>query len=505
MPCSTCSNTGDLCFYDPNDGRRQRHGQKIVDGLPKHQTVDQTFTEVVRDGHEPLIPHQTKYGMSIGNPADRIKDRHNESGMRGDISAGPDIVPTIQYNREDNTDGSEASHGRLKLQTSRVSETESSQKVADTPVGSHETPTTVLSNKSNDGLGRHLDPKRPAMKDMQGKFGIRSSKWSLNSDEGMIAQPHSVYNFDSVPTHLESRRLARRRLLPKVASTSGARNSNRKHSRPGDQLQPSQFVWRLERRGYAVPGYARTFGNLPFSSSIGANGYPTNVQACQILNFSAPEYLIFPLVETDDSPLARTYVDFQRLGQRLIAEGTPPLQVADQGLIDVTLYFRDRLPEDPVNASTWTAEMLRSFRGTFSDKLLLACAVGVGNLMRWILMPTPENYANIPSNVRPTNLQRLKPHPAWVDLMVFPSFRNALINDLRDWVGPCMKAKWELLWPHSVEEALVHHAYTQRIFLAPEFAAYVVDPKNWLMQRSILDEFPEIEGSEINIVSESET
>lgn len=297
-------------------------------------------------------------------------------------------------------------------------------------------------------------------------------------------------------------------MLPKNPSTSetllAPGHSHRKHTTPSDQQRSHQFVWQLERRGYAVPGYTRAFGNLPFSRSICANGYPADVQARQLRSFSTPEYLIFPLIDIDDTPLGRSYTEFQRLGQNLMAEGLPSSEVADQGLIDVTLYFRDRVPEDPVNASTWTSEMLRSFRGTFSDQLLLACAVCVGSMMRWILMPTPQNYANLPPIARPTHLQRLRPHPAWVDLMVFPSFRNALINNLRDWVEPCVKAKWELLWPYALEDALIRQAQTQRIFLTPEFAAYVVDPKNWVMQRSILNDFPEVEGSEINISWQSD-
>lgn len=274
---------------------------------------------------------------------------------------------------------------------------------------------------------------------------------------------------------------------------------------PDSQQQSCLLGWQPERTGYAVPGYTRTFGNLPFSSSVNANWYPASIQARQNLNFFVPDHLIFPLADVDESPLGRAVTDFQQLGRRLIAQGLPPTQVADQGLIDVTLFFRRRLPEDPLNASTWASEMLSSFRGTFSDQLLLACAVCVGTLMRWFLMPTPENYSNIPSIARPTHMQRFKPHPAWVDLMIFPSFRNALIHNLRDWVEPCIKAKWEFLWPYPLEEALVRHAHTQQIFLTPDFSTYVDNPKNWLMQRSILEEFSEIQASEINISQEEYT
>ena len=243
------------------------------------------------------------------------------------------------------------------------------------------------------------------------------------------------------------------------------------------------------------------YGNLPYSRSIKANGYPQNIQARQLLNYRAAEQFVFPLLDTDQSPLGRAYTDFQQLGQRLIAEGAPPSELADEGPIDVTLFFRDRLPEDPVNASTWASEMLKAFRGTLADPLLLACAAYVGNLMRWFIMPTSETYAKLPALARPTRLQRLKPHPSWIDMMVFPSFRDALVNEPRDWVGPCIEAEWQVMWPHSLDDALSRHAESQRIYLAPEFAAFVVQSKNWSMKPSILEAFREIEDTEINITA----
>lgn len=262
----------------------------------------------------------------------------------------------------------------------------------------------------------------------------------------------------------------------------------------------SRMIRRAATKGYAVPGYTRSFGNLPVSSAITANGYPSGVQTHQARNFSKPEYLVSPLLEFDESPLGKAYTDFQQLGRRLIATGTPPSQVADTGPVDVTLFFRNRTPDDPVNASTWAAEMLRAFRGVLADELLLACAVCSANLMRWLLVPTAESYANIPLVARPTRLQTMKPHPAWIDLMIFPTFRNALVNKLRDWVGPCTQAEWQVLWSRPLEDALLQDSATGRTYLNSQFTSYVVDPKNWSMRRSILEDFPDIEGSEMVIL-----
>jgi hypothetical protein len=285
-----------------------------------------------------------------------------------------------------------------------------------------------------------------------------------------------------------------RRLLPRVS----ARNANETRDEHGtsEVLHPSR------RRPYVVPGYTRTFGNLPMSSSIKTNWYPADIQACQVRNVLAPEHLVCSLVDNDESPLSRTFTDFQQLARRLISQGIPTSQVVDQGSVDVTLFFRKRLPEDPVNASTWASEMLRTFRGVLADDLLLACALCTATLMRWWIMPTADNYLNIPDMVRPTRLQKCKPHPAWMDLMVFPSFRDALILKERDWVGPSTRADWRVTWSGSIEAAIVHDHSTRRTLLHPSFASHVADVRNWTMKTSILNHFPELAGSEVRLVAD---
>lgn len=143
--------------------------------------------------------------------------------------------------------------------------------------------------------------------------------------------------------------------------------------------------------------------------------------------------------------------------------------------------------------------MLKSFRGTFADELLLACAVSVASLMRWFTSPSRETYGKVPSMMLPTKSQKMKPHPSWIDMMVFPSFRDALVQQPRDWVEPCLRAEWQILWPHTLDQALNRHEDSQQIFISQEFAAFTVDPRNWMMTRRLLQDFPEVEGTEIHI------
>ena len=260
----------------------------------------------------------------------------------------------------------------------------------------------------------------------------------------------------------------------------------------------------VTRRGYAVPGYTLTFGNLPFSSSLRTNWYPENVQKQQSLLFSTPEYLVTPLADTDDSPLSSALTDFIKLCKQLMVEKTHSTQLINQDLLDVTLFFRERQPHDPINISSWASEMLRVFRGVFSDQLLLACAVCVTHLVQWLIFPTAENYSKMPLIARPTSLQRLKPHAAWIDLMIFPTFRNALVERSRDWAEPCMRAKWELIWSNPLEDALHRDEVGTRVFLSREFVLHAGVPENWVMQDSIFTDFPEVRNSEMRICRSEE-
>lgn len=175
----------------------------------------------------------------------------------------------------------------------------------------------------------------------------------------------------------------------------------------------------------------------------------------------------FPLIEEDNSPLARVYTDFQKLGQQLLSEGVELTQVVDQGPVDVTLLFRTRQSSDPMSASTWAAELQRTFAPDFPSVLLLAGADMLARFMRWLTSPTVENYANIPAMMRPTPLQRLIPHPASVDVIAMPFFRDAVIHNTKDFIGIFARAGLGVFWPLTVNYACYTEESTGRIFITP--------------------------------------
>lgn len=93
------------------------------------------------------------------------------------------------------------------------------------------------------------------------------------------------------------------------------------------------------------PGSTRSFGNLPFSSAVTANHFPTTEQDLQLRNWRHPVWKVLPQWEADDSPLGLAYTDFHRLASQL-----PETKDNQQSHIETSLLFRERKTTDVYNA-----------------------------------------------------------------------------------------------------------------------------------------------------------
>lgn len=56
----------------------------------------------------------------------------------------------------------------------------------------------------------------------------------------------------------------------------------------------------------------------------------------------------------------------------------------------------------------------------------------LSHLLRWYICRTKESYDRLPAFIRPTLLQRTIPHPPWIDVIVWPDVRDAIIQHM-DW------------------------------------------------------------------------
>lgn len=253
-----------------------------------------------------------------------------------------------------------------------------------------------------------------------------------------------------------------------------------------------------EREGTNVT----SFGNLPLSSAIVANHYPALTQQRQHLNFAVPEYLLMPLLDTDNSPLGKLYLDFQHVGRKIILDTGQPHLVLD-GLIPNAEHLFQSLAKSTKSITTynWAYDINRSFEGIFSSATRLASAIIGGRLMRWLIYPCAETYASVPEIIRPTVSQRMIPHPAQLDLFLFPGLRDSMLTQTGDFVGAVIESGMDVEWPYTVNEAFVFDPRTGKLQVSPLFVAYATDSTKWRVGRRFLTRFPHLEHA-VNLSDE---
>lgn len=243
---------------------------------------------------------------------------------------------------------------------------------------------------------------------------------------------------------------------------------------------------------FQQPLRSQSFGNLPLSSALVANGYPRNIQRLQRLNFQVPDYLLLPLFETDESLMGRVYTDFQKLGRQMIGRLGSAEAVLQGPYADAEQFFWPRKPDEQITAYTWGFDVNRSFVGRFSITLHLASSLVLGRLMRWMLHPCAETYALVPDIIKPTKLQRLIPHAAPVDVCLFAGVRDSLVFNLRDFVSGMHESGIDVSWPHTLNEAFLFDFRTGKLEISPRFAAHVSNVSNWKVGKNFLNQFPDM-------------
>jgi hypothetical protein len=122
---------------------------------------------------------------------------------------------------------------------------------------------------------------------------------------------------------------------------------------------------------------------------------------------------------------------------------------------------------------------------------------------RWRIIPTRENFANIPHFLRPTAEQISQPHPARVDMVPWPSLRLALMNQHSDsqldetleLLACCLK----LRWPWGKEFLRMRDDGSRQ--LVDEFLKTLMSLDGWGITREFAVVYPQlIEGLNLHII-----
>jgi hypothetical protein len=102
----------------------------------------------------------------------------------------------------------------------------------------------------------------------------------------------------------------------------------------------------------------------------------------QMLDLRIPEYLIQPILfDEERCPMAAVYIVFRDYGRRKLAVGMPLETVLGSPEVDLSLYFRERRPEDLHTPSTWACEYMRRLKD-FDVYVALACIFTYARFMR---------------------------------------------------------------------------------------------------------------------------
>jgi len=244
-----------------------------------------------------------------------------------------------------------------------------------------------------------------------------------------------------------------------------------------------------------------TFCALSLGGAVTDSWCPEEVQLRQLALLQQPEHLITPFTIDDSSPLNRVYLDFRDAARQMAADGGEADAILGPLDTNVDLVFRNRQSTDPFTASTWACECCRIFQHV-DVYTQLATAFFLSRFMRWILVPTLDNYILLPQMMRPTVAQKSIPHYAFADLCPIPAWRDSLIKgqvELSNPIDPHVRSEYSVNWPFDLEKAIDRTADNGPITVSRLFIAHVVDPKNWTYTRKVVDMFPEVVGHLITI------
>ncbi|KAJ4318504.1 hypothetical protein N0V84_006830 [Fusarium piperis] len=121
--------------------------------------------------------------------------------------------------------------------------------------------------------------------------------------------------------------------------------------------------------------YGNYFGNLPLSSSIRANNYPSDVQAAQLRNFTVPIWAVKTLnTLPDPGGLREAFTSVYNEATRLLQEGTALDKVVGKHPEIAALFDQEEFDKSTL-LSRWAAQMVHSVK--LKGTLIVACQLEI--------------------------------------------------------------------------------------------------------------------------------
>jgi len=290
------------------------------------------------------------------------------------------------------------------------------------------------------------------------------------------------------------------RLLQHASSLDTMRNTAPSSTRPSRSRRPSPHRQNTIRSIYPTHLAGRQpmvntirihpnlnlrnlFGNMPFSSSIRSNHYPGDIQDTQISNLFLPTWAMLPInTMPDPGSLKRAVPSILQQATSLISMGVSIEQIIEihpniAALWDKEVYTHSGILSKWAVGMTHGVYMKGNTFSCFGSMYLFWC------LMRWMISPSPETYNAIPEWFRPTPNQLFMPHINIVDFIVWPAFRELVVQI------PAMQERMEWMmdlslnlqcdWSFAMGEALWTSEETGQVDLCDAARDVARDVGNW--------------------------
>lgn len=216
------------------------------------------------------------------------------------------------------------------------------------------------------------------------------------------------------------------------------------------------------------PGTQSSFGNMPFSSAIGANHFPEHIQGVQKNNFTVPvwEQRVLNGATVHADPFQEVLA--QLMGD--VAKGTAIDELCGshpyiEALDNADVFHRAPLLSQ-IAARTIASIKITDTNTTFTQYAMM---YWFWALWRWLLYPTKETYAAIPEFAQPMTSQLFVSHPSVFDFVLPPGLREMLCQHESPNIQWFTEAAItiECHWDRSAFSALCRDGMTNEIDFNP--------------------------------------
>ncbi|KAF2708631.1 hypothetical protein K504DRAFT_491325 [Pleomassaria siparia CBS 279.74] len=142
-----------------------------------------------------------------------------------------------------------------------------------------------------------------------------------------------------------------------------------------------------------------------------------------------------------------------------------------------------------------------------SLELKIAIMYNMCVYLRWLITPTKQNYEAMPEYLRPLEIQLTIPHPAWIDVVVWPRAREQIIRHM-DWsefeiFRAISNHDSSINWPGGLSTVFTADAEGKDLRINPSFENHIRTLENWTIGTKVQQRFPFLK--EYNAKSEETT